>query len=117
MAKIVCTKCGLTGFSKCPYCRSVFVDSSDLELAGADEILSYYSTFTEEDDGRGKQRKVIKFYNLTDDMFEDTYVAILERIKRILNKTDRLDVLGCVHHWTFAPGEKSAIRCGHDETV
>ena len=119
MAKIVCIKCGVRGLSKCPHCRSSFMDRNpDLVVQEALEFVE--SRIKVQGDRQigedGKQKYTISFWT-----YATTNDEAMERMLRMLrnNLPDipgrLLKVAGCDHEWHFLPGEESSIGCGHTE--
>jgi len=106
MAKIVCSECGTTGDSKCPYCRSVFPDRD---------------TLIQEIDARvGNRMKIgddavtVKFW--PNGVRKETALDALQFMWDVMHSgitREDLRVLACAHRWEFAPGVKSDIGCGH----
>jgi hypothetical protein len=125
MAKVVCSKCGLTGYSKCPICRNIFADTDDLDMAGLGLLELRRGT---NDYGKlnGKDELQLVWTYM---LYEDQHLSNEERAAGqeglMLDKLkDRLERLAkapwedirkalCRHHWVFAPGERSSIGCGH----
>jgi hypothetical protein len=113
VSKVVCSKCGATGISKCPFCRQVFPDNQSMAMWRA------VSAFEFEPSGK---------YNTPDLVLRLTYHAAneeeAEALKRGELTTDQLEFMkdaiearmrdNCAdHEWGFAAGEKSSIGCGH----
>lgn len=113
MAKIVCTKCGKTGDSKCPFCRSVFGDE-DSRIGMIDAVMSHRLLI-------GEKGILLKRWSLTRNPDNsiggpETDFNILKSVVGLLKDLtdDELRIIACVHTWDFAPGAKSEIDCGHD---
>lgn len=94
MAKIVCKKCGLTGWSKCPYCRSVFGDDQTLAMVESRVRVS-----------KNDVGPIVTLQCYEDEKPE-------EDLPRLLGMVN-LKQLFCVHQLEFAEGAKSEIGCGH----
>lgn len=112
MAKIVCSKCGATGWSKCPYCRTVFPDNKTEALLS--HVLKWKFT-------PGDNVKVEYSYFTTDEELDEKEVVV-QALKSLLNTLSAMESgapwtsieqYACNHKWVFAPGEKSSIECGH----
>lgn len=106
MARIFCVNCGKKGFSKCPYCRSIFGDDEG-PVGRADFICSHRMKLDETDPTRVK----IEWRGWSD---QSVYEALAD-LKEILNTVndDELKVLACAHVWDFEPFQQSSIGCGH----
>jgi hypothetical protein len=116
MAKIVCTKCGATGDSKCPYCRTVFPDNQ------IEARLSYSLKIDYANDPRGRRWLKVELYSPINDENE-VPVTIADDVKELYKILDlmvkhekswpTIEQYVCSHQWEFAPGCKSDINCGH----
>ena len=111
MANVICKKCGLTGDSKCPFCRSVFGDNHTA-AARLDSVMSHRLKISLE-------QITIKKYN--HDGPEDD-ARVVSMLVNTINKavaTDKSSVeevckiVCCLHEWDFAPHHYSNISCGH----
>jgi hypothetical protein len=118
MAQIICKKCGLTGFSKCPHCRSVFPEHS----SPATEIFEFQGFVKkanpeEEAGDDGKRRWLVGMW--TYEVSEDAAMRkVLELFKSMLNNPEfSMATASCAHEWDFAEGEKSDIDCGCMATI
>jgi hypothetical protein len=105
MAKIVCIKCGLEGDSKCPHCRSIFVEKCGNPIGVKDTVASYRLKI--DDAGIMVKR------GRTIEGGRETNEEILEMLRWLLEDPKDFKVLGCVHEWEFAPFFHSEIDCGH----
>ncbi len=101
MSNIYCTECGVSGFSKCPYCRSIFLDH-DQPIAFVEEILSHRLKIH-------KDKLEWRLYQ------EQTALDGLRNLRDLLKDVsdEDLKVLACVHSWDFKPCMRSTIGCGH----
>jgi len=117
MAKILCTKCGKTGDSKCPHCRSIFADE-DTPAGMIDTIMSYRLAITD----KGILLKRMRVYvdpnapigpgnEMRDETNEEILTSVVGLLKRLTD--DELKIVACCHTWDFAPFSKSEIDCGH----
>lgn len=106
-AKVICSKCGATGLSKCPYCRSVFPDNQyaavlgrilRVRIAQELEITRIKVDYVVDSDW-----SLERAWDYLHDLFHN---LVIERIK--------VTQLACEHNWVFAPGEVSEIGCGHE---
>ncbi len=107
MANIICNKCGLTGDSKCPFCRSIFVDRQSL-IGQIEHVMSHRMKISAEG-------IMIKRYSICHHPGPETDLDILTFLKDVfdaLSKED-LKITSCTHDWDFAPFCKSEIDCGH----
>jgi hypothetical protein len=107
MARIVCSKCGATGFSKCPSCRTVFPDN---EYEG---ILSWFLTYQVSNG----QVEIIHRHPRCEDISRAEDIALgLTKLRDRLNRLAEVDPgfkqYSCEHDWWFAKGERSDIGCG-----
>lgn len=95
MAKIVCTKCGLTGDSKNPWTRSIFVERT--RRGTLDTAFSWIMGITELDENDDT--------TITFKLHGMTAPEALARIKSMLDD-EAFDpkVHGCTHEWDMAPG-------------
>ena len=106
MSNIYCTKCGIEGYSKCPYCRSIFVDKSfkhgDYPTAQMDTWFSDIMKIEE-------KRVSFALYN------DQTVFDRLKMLRDVLKDApdEALKVLSCVHTWAFKDCCTSSIDCGH----
>lgn len=115
MAKIVCSKCGATGDSKCPYCRTIFPDS------GYEAMLSYLLKLPhpdKNDKGKPVSFKVhlmwLRHHEEDSRLYTDAeMIRELYNILKKLDKRGELEAYSCIHDWIFAPGAESSIGCGH----
>ena len=108
MAKIYCTECGLTGDSKCPYCRNIYTER-DSTVGMMDTIMSHRLKISNEG-------IFVKRYSLArNHSGPETNLDILVMLKDVLGRVNdaELKVLSCTHTWDFAPFSKSSIGCGH----
>ena len=116
MAKIICIKCGLTGGSKCPHCRSIFARHGG-KVDMIDTILSHRLKIT--DEGilikRGNSYPPGPFDPKAEPIGKETDFELLEMIARLIGDltNEELKIASCVHEWEFAPFAKSDIECGH----
>jgi effector-binding domain-containing protein len=112
MANIICTKCGATGFSKCPVCRTIFPDNQ------IDAMLSHILKFKEDKDNK----TVTISYTAHIEDVEEAFKRLFNVLSRM--ETETAEVHGdykypsfkeysCNHTWVFAEGEESDIGCGH----
>ena len=101
MANVVCSKCGATAESKCPYCRTVFPDNQ------FEALLSWVLKWECKDD-----KIVVSYISHT----ADTVAEALEQAYSHLQQCkDRVGFVqyACEHTWVFAEGAHSDIDCGH----
>jgi hypothetical protein len=107
MPNIICKKCGLTGWSKCPYCRSVFADRDykvdDCQVGMLDGIFSHYIVLNDP--------TLIKFRVLRDEGWENALLRVRDLLADVPDAA--IKVLACPHEWEFQPGTCSEIDCGH----
>ena len=101
MNNIVCTQCGLEGFTKCPYCRSIFADEST-RIGSLDSMVSHHLKIHED---RLEWR-------LFGDKSPGRGLRTLQSVLKDLTLAE-LTVLACVHSWDFKPCHHSTIGCGH----
>ncbi len=98
---IICSKCQLTGSSKCPGCRSVFTFTA----------LPYYCYQVVD----LKTQIVIKIPTSGTNSIKEAIDGFLEFAQDHNNGKfkDRLtwDQMACDHDWKFKPGQKSKIGC------
>lgn len=108
MAKVHCKHCGITGNSKCPYCRNVFSTIENVKLDMAETTFGLIAKLGNVD-GAKYPTVTIRGYG------DDTHLDVLKTIKTLLNQVDDegLKVLACDHDWVFDDGEVSSIGCGH----
>jgi hypothetical protein len=95
--RIVCNKCGATGSSKCPVCRTVFPD---------DEKVTYLQEVLTVEIGRYNKEwrsQVGTDLIITSTLREgcaDPYDGMIHFLKRIRDLTpEQLKQLCCNHHW------------------
>lgn len=111
VARVFCSKCGATGRSKCPVCRTVFPANQ------YEATLSYTLKWKYEDG-----RVTITSYHCVDN--DDTgekeaVTAALKALHKTLqNMADNVldlsfEQYACNHTWRLAHGEKTDIDCGH----
>ena len=113
MAKIICNKCGATGTSKCPYCRSIFPDSH------GEATLSWI--FKRRIKVEKKLHWLEVFLFMGDGTEKNNLAWGMHELRNILNNMEdpevkhypSIDAYACDHVWEFADGEKSSIGCGH----
>lgn len=118
-SNIVCRKCGATGHSKCPYCRTIFGDNQ------SEDILSWIF--------KRRIEKVPSKADVDENLHwlrVDLYLGSnkdgctteygLTKLREILNAMEdpndpypTIKQYSCDHEWVFAPGQKSTIDCGH----
>ena len=96
MGKIICRKCGATGHSKCPACRTVFNDNQ------SEAILSHFLKYEEE----GGNVKV--HFTLNDATVEE---ALRSLKSWLMDPNFDPAQYACTHHWEFAEGHGSDIGC------
>lgn len=118
MTKIYCTKCGVTGDSKCPHCRSIFQDPAPVEVQGAQDYFENFMFVKADPDSipgaDGKRRYFVTFWTYADSE-EQALGRVLPRLRSaMINEAVNLKVAGCVHDWQIWPGMKSEIGCGHE---
>lgn len=110
---VVCSDCGAEAHSKCPYCRSVFPDNQ------MEAMLSYQLKRTMSTDELGINWLDVSLYvgNGTE---KDNMATAMERLLGILSAMQdpeshypTIAQYCCDHRWTFKPGQKSTIGCGH----
>jgi hypothetical protein len=115
MAKVVCSKCRMTGISKCPYCRNVFSDNQ------MDTLLSYGIKTKIIDEGGPKYLQIrLEIYK--DKTPEETLESAIDRLVCVKDQSGNskytkyptIKEFLCHHKWVFAPGEHSDIGCGHE---
>lgn len=107
MARIVCSKCGATGFSKCPCCRTVFPDNE------VEAMLSWFLTYQVKDG----QVEIIHQHPRCENISRAKDIALgLTKLRDRLNRLAEVDPefksYACCHDWCYAPGQKSDINCG-----
>ena len=109
MARVVCARCGMTGHSKCPYCRTVFADNE------RNSVLQQLMTITRGSwmdkrfvDENGKDLVVTLNWSIGDIA---NHVCHLRDILSSLDD-DGIRRLCCHHDWMFVEGERSSIGCG-----
>lgn len=115
MAKIICKKCNATGFSKCPYCRTVFPDNMVEGMLS--HILKWEHNKEHQEDITISYRYCAEANKTKQEQVQEA----LEDLKNLLTRMDRpesthyptIKQYSCDHHWVFAEGEKSDIDCGH----
>jgi len=100
MSKIVCSKCGATGNSKCPYCRTVFPDNQ------LEALLSYVIQWDRRED-----RIVVQVATLTTSV-EEALTKTLSALTTCAEKVGFAQY-ACEHDWVFAEGQHSEIACCH----
>lgn len=107
MAKIVCSKCGATGISKCPSCRTVFPDNQ------VEAMLSHCLKTLVKGNKIEIQYSLSKKPELSDDEnISDVLKHLVEVLKYLETKDPGFKQYGCSHRWVFAKGQKSDIDCG-----
>ena len=102
MAKAVCLNCGITAFTKCPFCRSIFPDIEG-RLGLLETVASHRFILNDE-----KQFKM----RLFDDENWETGLCMLRDFLKDLTD-EEIKVLACPHEWDFEVGSRSDIECGH----
>ena len=108
MANVRCYKCGKSGDSKCPHCRTIFDDMSD-RADGVDTILSYRMAISDAGIMFKRYRMLTGVRESEDDY--DILRCVRDLLKDLTD--DELRVVACVHKWEFAPCCGSSIGCGH----
>jgi hypothetical protein len=102
MSNCVCTKCGAEADSKCPACRTVFMDDQ------TEAMYSWLLKFNlEKDAEKGNWLKVSLYVADSEDEAKE-----LEHLKDVLSRLN-LKQYACIHQWTMKPGCHSTIGCGH----
>lgn len=135
MARIFCTKCGIRGDSKCPYCRSIFPGVLDDPLvSAAQEYFEMFLTVERKPDPefhdtiwgtadenraewekkmKGQRKHYVKFWTFAENE-EEAIRKVLHALQTYLKVPGvNLNVAACVHEWALMPGEHSDIDCGH----
>ena len=114
---IICNKCRVTASSKCPNCRTVFLDN------GADAVLSHVLKFTITNH---KVSFTMMRYDDQDKKSIDAKEPLRDTVKRLVKTlTGLLDPTTdpwlkgltfeqyiCDHDWAWMPGSSSSIDCG-----
>ena len=123
MAKIICAGCGITGYSKCPYCRNIFPASNkanDLaEMVGWAMKRDFYPESAKRPDYSELKITLYAYKGQPEDEDYEKYSTIevmwdkLVYMMEILKDPAVLKMYLCDHDFIFAPGEVSDIDCGH----
>ena len=100
MSNIYCVKCGIEGFTKCPYCRSIFLDEED-PRGRVEWMVSHHLVIHED-------RLEWKLYGKD----PASGLKILARVLQGATE-EELKVAACLHEWDFKPCCGSTISCGH----
>jgi hypothetical protein len=108
MARIICKLCGKTGTSKCPVCRSVFLD----DTSGTTEaLISHVLKFEFHEEGI----LTLKYQVSPNDTVGDAVRDLLEILQMCGTgdgkQVPTLEQVFCDHLWQYQPGEKSSIGC------
>lgn len=112
MSKIFCKNCGMTGDSKCPHCRTIFVDKEYREIF---VLSTHISLETKNYSDNPIKKKFLINFNLHADMLE---IALMDlEVLLSLMREQNPQMLQCAlenkHSWVFSKGESSEIECGH----
>lgn len=104
-SNVVCSKCGATGKSKCPYCRNVFPDN------GYEALLSHIFHFYLVEEGGLTKAKIT--YVIDPEWSPEQAWKHIHGIIHEVDERVGVKMLLCEHDFIFAPGEVSEIGCGH----
>lgn len=125
MARVICSKCGATAISKCPYCRNVFPDNQMEALLS--QVIRTTTTQTDNQitvqfeyhgylkEGQDPAEKARECFEALAEFIADMMAESKDR-KAATNarwSTPSLTQFLCEHEWTFVEGEHSDIGCGH----
>jgi hypothetical protein len=111
MAKIECRKCGATGNSKCPICRTVFMDDQ------LDAMLSHSLKRNLKPSEYSGHYNWLNIAWLSDK--DDSMEVAMNKLREVLNRMADPDdaypsfkQYACDHSWQFQKGHKSEVGCG-----
>ena len=120
MANVFCSKCGITGTSKCPHCRTVFSDNK------MHDILSYVVKLNREDrqivilvpdwsknPGAPAEKKNWSFEESAAAMLASVASHVAEFSSLPAAETVPAKQIVCIHDWQFAEGHESEAACPH----
>ena len=112
MSNCVCLKCGATATSKCPFCRTVFLDNQIKSMLGS--CIKFDEGIQNEE--YRKMEIKIHFRAKNNEELIEAFIEILQSMKETKEGTVQFPSLKqyfCHHSWQFAEGCKSIIDCGH----
>ncbi|KKN78699.1 hypothetical protein LCGC14_0347660 [marine sediment metagenome] len=101
MAKVACTKCGEKGSSKCPFCRSIFLNNQ--ELAYAELVVNVSET----------DNSVVLTVNLAKKTADGKKRPLEEMMQTLKTLSEQSPGLLCLHSFDFEKEQESSIGCGH----
>jgi hypothetical protein len=124
MPTVYCKKCGITGFSKCPHCRSIFADGMPMEMELLDNFIHVRDISPKDENGQptrytggDHEGEIVVKHEVYFETYADTQDIAMERVlsslQSLLSQHINIKVASCVHEWELAPGEVSSIGCGH----
>lgn len=99
----------MEAYSKCPFCRHVF--PLDQENTLLQEVLSIQ--LGRIDNKKEAPTDLIVHYTLGNRDFEQALQDLTSLLALLLSDSEKLKKFRCRHVWTFKPGQKSSIGCGH----
>lgn len=118
---VICSKCGATASSKCPYCRSVFQTDPTGHI---ESMLSHAFKIDPKlkEDSYGSFLQISLFVDdkpidgKTPETTEEALIKLRDWLNLMIEQKDNFPSLQqylCQHNWQFMEGKHSQIGCGH----
>ena len=116
---VVCSKCGATAQSKCPYCRNVH----QTDQTGQIECMLSYALKIEPATDENNEMTIKDFQEIkpykelvNPETPEEALIKLHQWLGKMINEEDNFPSLTqflCIHDWKFMEGKHSQINCGH----